>query len=61
MLIYAIVWQILVFALFIAVMFDAYRRIVIAEGDANKEKFETKKELLNLLLWLLSWLPEQMH
>jgi hypothetical protein len=31
--IYCLIWQLLIFALFVAVMFDSYRNIVITRGD----------------------------
>ena len=60
--IYCLVWQLLVFALFVAVMFDSYRNIVIAKGDPNKkEKTSIKKTFFELVLWTLSWLPERAY
>jgi hypothetical protein len=60
-LLYCFFWQILIFALFFAVMFDAYRRIIIQRGEPEKGPLKPKQAAFSFLLWSLSWLPKRLY
>ena len=70
MVFYYVVFSYLVFAVFISIMYDAYRTIAIEKGDPLKsdsnpdsavedQGAKRKKELKKFLIWFFGFLPEE--
>ena len=61
MLIYYVQVSYLLFAVFIAIMHDAYRNIAISKGDPlSKEKTTARKSIWQFVKWCFAWLPDNM-